>query len=126
MSTPLHDWLRRLIAALPSEESSVTLSRCDLETLLHLGDDGGYPGDRSRRDLTIPEVADEVGRAPSTVRGWLVSGKLRGYKLNGRDWRVPPGALRVYLDRQPRNERTAVQAGGEDLSAWRKFRSWDP
>lgn len=54
------------------------------------------------RDLRVAEVAEETCRSPSTVRGWLISGQLRGYKLQGPDWRVPRSALRASLDGQGR------------------------
>ena len=79
--------LRQLVSALPSDDSAVTITRADLITLLE--DDTGETGVDSTRDLTVKEVAKETGRAPSTVRDWLISGALRGYKLNNRDWRVP-------------------------------------
>jgi excisionase family DNA binding protein len=31
--------------------------------------------------LTVPEVADRVGRDPETVRRWIRSGKLRARKV---------------------------------------------
>ena len=37
---------------------------------------------------------------PLTVRGWLIAQDFRGFKFNGRDWRVPRAALREYLDVQ--------------------------
>ena len=52
------------------------------------------------RDLTVEEVAEEMLKAPSTVRGWLISGALRGYKFNNREWRVTRSALRDYMVRQ--------------------------
>jgi excisionase family DNA binding protein len=71
------------------------------------------------RDLTIGQVAEHFRRAPSTVRGWLFRGDLRGYKLNGRDWRVPRSALAEYEQRQrePQDE----GSGDVDLSAWRRI-----
>jgi excisionase family DNA binding protein len=76
----------------------------------------------SGRDMTIPDVGrGETRRAPSTVRTWLASGALEGYKLNGRDWRIPRGALRAYLDRQaPTRRRARVLEGAGDLGAWRR------
>lgn len=112
--------LRQLVAALPSDSAAVTLSRADLAALIE-----GSVALAATRDLTVEEVAAETRRAPSTVRGWLIADELRGYKLNGRDWRVPRAALREYLDRQAANtgEDPPRQPGGEvDISAWRKIR----
>lgn len=56
---------------------------------------------RSRpRDLTGEEVGEEMQRSPSAVRRWLISGDLRGYKLNDKAWRVPRSALDAYRARQ--------------------------
>ena len=87
----LHDRLRQLASALPSDDSAVTITRADLVALLERDSRETEVG--STRDLTVEEVADETSRAPSTVRGWLMSGALRGYKFNNRDWRVPRAAL---------------------------------
>ena len=82
-------------APLPSDDSAVTITRGDLVALLEEDKSGTWVA--STRDLTVEEVADETHRAPSTVRGWLLSGALRGFKLNNRDWRVPRTALREVL-----------------------------
>ncbi len=45
-------------------------------------------------DLTVAEVAQLLGRAAGTVRGWCTTGELAGaYWLNGCEWRIPSGAL---------------------------------
>jgi excisionase family DNA binding protein len=69
-----------------------------------------------------------MGRSPSTIRGWLVDGSLRGYKLNRRDWRVPKSALRDYLDKQMQAGATVNPAPDEevDIGAWRKLRGLPP
>lgn len=73
--------------------------------------------------LTVQEVADECGRAPSTVRTWAAEGRLPGAKrLRGREWRIPRSALRALLDddapaRASGSERLETPKGG--LSAWR-------
>jgi len=49
-------------------------------------------------DLTVEDVAGVLGRAPSTIRTWLGAGQLEGYKLRGREWRVPREALEKLRD----------------------------
>ena len=112
--------MRQLASALPSDDSAVTITRADLVALLE--------GNRSEttvgsvRDLTVEDIAEETGRAPSTVRGWLISGALRGYKLHGYAWRVPCTALREYLDHQPmRHEEIPRGASAVDITEWRRL-----
>jgi len=113
--------LRRLASALPSDHSAVTMTRADLVALLEA--DIGEMEVNSTRDLTVEEVAEETGRAPSTVRGWLISGALRGYKFNGYSWRVPCIALRKYLEAQASKVGQMPPDVGEvDIAAWRKVR----
>lgn len=86
---------------------------------------GDVPAEGSDgEDLTLEEAAERVHRAASTVRGWCNSGVLAGaYRLNGRDWRIPPAALRAYLDRQGERARTTAaprRGKAADLGAWRK------
>ena len=113
----LQQRIHRIVSALPSDNSSVTLSRVDLLTLL--GDEE-LDTCEPLGDLTVQQVADATGRALSTVRGWLSSGALRGYKINSRDWRVPRAALKAYLT-APAFEPPVSSVGGEaaDISAWR-------
>ena len=117
----LSERIRRLMAALPSDASAVTLTRADLAALM----EGTSPDPFSPavRDLTVEEVAEETHRAPSTVRGWLIAGDLKGYKLNGRDWRVTRAALRAYLDNQKETTRAGRRAPDledeVDIAAWR-------
>lgn len=73
----------------------------------------------SVRDLTVEDVAEEVSRAASTVRGWLNSGELDGYKLNGRDWRVPRDSLRQYLQGQRKGSQTENTNTEVRLDSWR-------
>lgn len=88
------DRLRQLVGALPSADSAVTFTRADLQALLE-GVDGDVGTSRTR-DLTVDEVAEEMQRSASSVRRWLMSGELRGYKLNGKSWRIPRSALKAY------------------------------
>lgn len=113
----LADRIRMITQALPSDSSAVTLTRADLVALLDSAPDEAPVGNS---ELTAAEVAAEVGRAPSTVRGWLISGDLRGYKLNGRDWRVPRASLRAYLEEQSNPAPVGEPDGEVDISAWRR------
>lgn len=72
-------------------------------------------------DLTLEEVCEVVKKRPSTVRSWLSGGELRGYKLNGKAWRVPRSALTEYLARQSDpSESDACNDARVDISAWRR------
>ena len=116
----LHDRLLQIVTALPSDGAAVTLTRADLLALLE-GEGQGELHPENGRDLTVSEVAEEMGRSPSTVRGWLIAGDLRGFKLNNRDWRVPRSALREYLDAQAAEpEDQDEQRDPVDISAWRR------
>ena len=99
--------------------SSISLSKEALAELL----DGLSPprgGAQDGGDLTLEEVAERVGRAPSTVRGWCRCGRIIGsYRLNGRDWRVPLSGLDAFLRTQD-ERREGPTIGGHNLSAWRK------
>lgn len=114
----LAERLRALADALPSDASSVTLTRADL---LALAGDDATAIERPVRDLTVEDVAAEVGRSPSTVRSWLIAGDLDGYKLNNRDWRIPRASLRAYLEGQ-QSAPAPHDSGDVDIGAWRKVR----
>ncbi len=81
-------------------------------------------GDDRLADLTVEQVGAELNRAPSTIRGWLGSGQLRGYRLHHREWRIAPAAVREYLEGQKngRGTASAPQRNGKaaDLAAWRQ------
>ena len=73
----------------------------------------------STRDLTVQEVADGTHRAPSTIRGWLISGAPFGYKFNG-EWRVLRAGPREYLEApRTRSSDTPLDEGEVDIAAWR-------
>lgn len=78
----------------------------------------GAAADEDRiSDLTVREAADELDRSPSTVRGWCGDGKLEGaYRFRGREWRIPPAALRAFVDA----EREPAPREEADLSGWRE------
>lgn len=50
------------------------------------------------KDLTVREVADDLGLAYDTVRRLLIAGHLRGYKAGLRQWRVTRRALDEFKE----------------------------
>jgi len=81
-------------------------------------------GDSSEMRLhTLGETAEFFGLSVSTVRTWLNTGQLDGFKLNGRSWRIPEEALNAFIERQQSGEHEppAVRnSASVDLGAWRK------
>jgi excisionase family DNA binding protein len=90
----LLDRLRALVDALPPG-GSVTFTR---EWLA--GELQGAAAAPDNVDLTIAQVAARLGRAHSTVRGWLERGELAGYRFRGREWRIPSAALDAFVARE--------------------------
>ncbi len=80
--------------------------------------------DTTDRDLTLQEVAVELGRAVSTVRSWCNSGQLEGaFKFRNREWRIPASALRRFRQREGESKApTVAHRRPVDLSSWRKVR----
>jgi hypothetical protein len=111
--TPL-ERLRQAAELLPAG-AAVTLSR---EALLDALGTVPTPGTAEpTADLTVAELAARFHRAPSTLRGWLETGRFEGaYKLNGRDWRIPSASVAGFLAQQRRGRDKA------DLGAWRKHK----
>ncbi len=81
-------------------------------------------GDSSEmRLLTLEETAEFFGLSVSTVRTWLNTGQLDGFKLNGRSWRIPERALHEFIERQQSGEhepRTIPSSASVDLGGWRE------
>lgn len=75
-------------------------------------------------DLSVEDIMKATSRERSTVIGWIHDGDFPGaYKLNGREWRIPPADWKAFLSRK-REQRPAepVPSGGQsvDLGRWRK------
>jgi len=116
--------LRRRIAAIVDgmpPDARVSLSVSWLRRVLE-----EEPEDKAGNAvLTLATVADRLGVAESTVRTWCNSGRLEGFKLNGRAWRVRESALEAYLRHQenggdPNPSGGAEEAEATDLGAWRR------
>jgi len=74
-------------------------------------------------DLTVAELAQRFRRSPSTVRQWLESGQLEGYKLFGREWRVPAAAVVAFQERQRLGSGSdSAVKNRASLTDWRKVK----
>ena len=119
--------LRTAVVALPPD-TLVTLPR---EALLGVLGGGGGDGAAATGsdgppavavDLTVTDLAQRFRRHPSTIRQWLESGRLEGYKLLGREWRVPLAAVAAFQDQQShgREREGSLARGAPSLGDWRK------
>ena len=110
------------VASWSKPESVIPVPVTWLRLLLAAQSDGA----ERHRDLTAKQVADMVGRAPSTIRSWLGQGLVPGaYRLRGREWRIPRAGLKAMLgdDVGSANLTPAdpTIVHGRDLSAWRRY-----
>lgn len=126
----LRERLERLLEDLPPG-GSVTLTRSSLEELLESSTEAPAPREKTIGDLTVQDLAEELDRSESTVRGWCADGLIEGaYKLRGREWRIPRAAARRFLKREANGEKvrpTRVLSRGQEVSLgdWREHRSSD-
>jgi excisionase family DNA binding protein len=62
------------------------------------------------RLLTVAEVADRLRMSEETVRRWLRSGRLEGFRIGGTKlgYRIPESAIEAVVDWAP----TTVEHGG--------------
>ena len=106
--------LRAIVQNMPPD-GSVTLP---VALLADLVAESNEPGQRL---LTLEQAAEFVGRSTSTVRTWLNTEQLAGFKLNGRDWRIRESALQAFIERQEAGEHKPPTVTSEtaDLSEWR-------
>lgn len=114
-------WLESLAEAEATIPARVVLGRLPAKVEAPSTSDRG----EVLADLTVDEVAQALGRTPSSVRSWLRSGEVLGYKLRGREWRIRREDLRAFLDDQAtekRAHRDRPNRRGEpaDLGAWRR------
>lgn len=117
--------VKRAIAGLP-DTAHVTLP---VEVLRSwLDEDGEIEPEDELVDWTVRNVADRLGRSPSTVRGWCGSGVLPGaYRFRGREWRIPRRALRALLDSEAEGRRRdrpgTIDTEQINIGAWQEVRS---
>jgi hypothetical protein len=73
------------------------------------------------QDLTCKAAGAVLGRHDSTIRAMCERGEFIGaYRHRGREWRIPPAAIRAYQDVQ-RTGKAPLLTGGKltHLNAWR-------
>ncbi len=108
------------------EEGLVPVPVAWVRALLDDRSDDGPEG--IRVDLTVEEVGQMFSRSPQRVRDWLRAGELDGYKLHGREWRIPRGAIQEFQERQQEAADASAAPGTgrpADLGAWRRHRGDD-
>ncbi len=113
----VQDRLQRLAEALP-ETGSVILTRADLLELAE-ADESKDASAESLADFTVAQVAEMFERSPQTVRDWIKAGRLRGYRLNDREYRITASALREFQEEQRNGASHGDRAEEADLGAWR-------
>jgi excisionase family DNA binding protein len=47
--------------------------------------------------LTVEEVARQLRVSPTTVRAWLVQGRLHGFKLTPKVWRIRREDFQAFI-----------------------------
>ena len=83
---------------------------------VHASQEAATPAPATPVDLSIRDLAQLFGKQSSTVRAWVERGDFPGaYKLNGKEWRVPLGAVEGFQNLQRQRSRPISK-----VSAWRK------
>lgn len=119
--------LREMTAHLPPG-GSITLPGDWLRAELASEPEGGSHIEPARlADLTVGEVAEQLGRGSSTVRGWIAAGAFpNAYRLQRREWRVPADDVRAFLVGQRKGTTTppaprAKRNESVSIRAWRNL-----
>ncbi len=63
----------------------------------------------TRQFLTVREVADLLKVGEVTVRHWIKGGDLRAIDV-GREWRIAPGDLELFLRRHATTAKSTAEA----------------
>lgn len=122
--------VRALAEALPAG-TPLPLPRELVLELLGSSAVGPAAAETAPPDLTVADVAERFRRSSSTVRGWILAGRLRSYLFAGREHRITAAALADFeaaeRSRSTRGSQGAGSAPGRartvDLASWRKVAS---
>lgn len=60
---------------------------------------GKYTVNPDERMLTVEQVADIFNVTTYTVRSWLKEGRLEGFKLSNKRWRIPYTSMREFANK---------------------------
>ena len=111
------------------EDQALFIESCiiDLETEMRVDGDEALniprgEGNEPLGDYTVVQIADMFQRAPQTVRDWIKSGRLRAYKLNGREYRITEVAVKSFVEQQRTgtgDDDSTDRKNTANLSAWR-------
>ena len=55
------------------------------------------------KPLTLKQFADNCNCSAMTIRRYLKAGKITGYKLNGKDWRIYESEVMKVIQLPPVN-----------------------
>ena len=119
----LIEQIRAMVASMPPG-SAISLPVDWLRDQLKAAD-APEPAGVTLDDLTVEDAGKQLGRSASTIRTWCGAGLIPGaYRLRGREWRIPPTALRAMLDREgeakPDITPGRPRRGKAQLTDWRK------
>ncbi len=92
----IEDRLRQIVTALLKQASVTLLVKERLE----------MEADDPLANLTVADVARQLGRSPGYVRDWIRRGELEAYQL-GKEYRVTRPALTTFCQRQRNGPRTS-------------------
>lgn len=72
--------------------------------------------------LTVEEVARQLRVSPTTVRAWLIQGRLHGFKLTPKVWRIRREDFQAFVTAAERQADGSLERSGR---AERSGRSTD-
>jgi excisionase family DNA binding protein len=66
--------------------------------------------------LTVEEVARQLCVSPTTVRAWLIQGRLHGFKLTPKVWRIRREDFQAFVTAAERQVDENIQRSGRSTA----------
>jgi excisionase family DNA binding protein len=66
--------------------------------------------------LTVEEVARQLRVSPTTVRTWLIQGRLHGFKLTPKVWRIRREDFQAFVTAAERQVDENIQRSGRSTA----------